>query len=105
MQEICRLSYSQHLNQYEARYDFDEILDICDYIEQIKGFDLWGYSVDRLLPAIHKVAYKYSFALHHQYGVKFRDINKMLKRIPEEMRHRYTPENVKKLMQMNDYKF
>lgn len=97
--------FSAYLNQYEARYDFDEILDICDYIEQIKGFDLWGYSVDRLLPAIHKVAYKYSFALHHQYGVKFRDINKMLKRIPEEMRHRYTPENVKKLMQMNDYKF
>ena len=97
--------FTTYMNQFEARYDFDEILDICDYIEQIKGFDLWGYSVDRLLPAIHKVAYKYSFALHHQYGVKFRDINRMLKEIPEEMRHRYTPENVRCLMQMNDYKF
>jgi 4-hydroxy 2-oxovalerate aldolase len=96
---------ASYLNIFDERYNFGEILDICDYIETIKGFNLWGYSVDRLLPAIHKVAYKYSFALHHQYGVKFREINRMLKLIPEEMRHRYTPENVKKLMEISGYKY
>lgn len=90
-----------YLNGFEEVYDFGKILDVCDYIESIKGFDLWGYSVDRLLPAIHKVAYKYSFALHHIYGMKFREIDKILHLIPEEMKYRYTLENVEKLLNIN----
>ena len=39
------------------------ILNICELIEKLSPKPLWGYTISTLLPAIHKVAYKYSINL------------------------------------------
>lgn len=89
-------------NNFSKNYEYDPILNCCDIIEKYNPNLLWGYSVSRLLPAINKVAYKYSVALRNQYKLKYSVINKILKNIPEELRHRYTPDNTKKLLEIND---
>lgn len=83
---------------YGKNYDYNAVLSTCEIIDKYYGSNLWGYSVIRLLPAIHKVAYKYAVALRHNYGLSFVEINTILENIPEELRHRYTAENTKKIL-------
>ena len=82
----------------ENKYNYDKILDICDIIEPYMGETVWGYSVTRLLPALYKTAYKYSISLRKHYGLSYSQINSILSNIPEELRHRYTPENTVQLL-------
>lgn len=95
--EIIISYLNERLND---KYDFNSILAICELIEAFSAQSLWGYSVTRMLPAIHKTAYKYALALRNQYGLSFTDINDILKCMPEEIRHRYTPENTVRILQM-----
>ena len=88
-----------YLNEHcEGQYDYPHILEACEIIEGFLPQNPWGYSVARLLPAIHKVAYKYSIALRNQYGLSYVKINEILQRMPEELRHRYTPQNTIQLL-------
>ena len=90
---------SDHLNKYFGKnYDYGYILDACDVIEKYCEPVLWGYSVTRLLPAIHQVAYKYSVMLRAKFKFSYREINDILSNMPESLRHRYTEENLFELL-------
>ena len=81
-------------------YNFRSILEICDIIEPYSAESIWGYSVTRLLPALHRTAYKYAVSLRKHYKMSFAQIDAVLAVMPEELRHRYTPENTEKLLKI-----
>lgn len=84
---------------YGKNYNYNPILDICDILEEeMIPDDLWGYSVTRLLPAIYKTAYKYALIMRNKYKLSFKEINEILKNMPDEKRNRYTEEDVKLLV-------
>lgn len=83
-----------YLNEkLEGRYEYGKILDACEIIERYNEQGLWGYSVTRLLPALHRAAYKYAIVLRGCYGLTYNEINDILKRMPSELRQRYTLQN------------
>ena len=91
-----------YLNESNSNlYNFNALLDVCEIVESYCVDNLWGYSVVRLLPAIHKTAYKYSVSLRKHYKLTYRQINNILNNIPEDLKHRYTVENTEKLLQIN----
>lgn len=92
-----------HLNsEYGTKYDFDKVLDVCDVIEKFREHDIksWGYSPLRLIPAIHKAAYKYAVAMRLQYNMSLVEINRKLANMPNELKNRYTPDNLKKFLDL-----
>lgn len=81
-------------------YNYEMILDICDILEEeMLSSTPWGYSVTRLLPAIYKTAYKYAIVLRNKHHLSFKEMNKMLKAMPDDIRHRYTKENLEHFLQ------
>lgn len=85
---------TDYLNRnMECEYDYDSVLDLCEIIQGYCGENLWGYSLTRLLPAIHKTAYKYAVSFRHHNGLSFKEINYILSHMPETMAHRYTPDH------------
>lgn len=93
-----------YLNQcYGKTYQYGCVLDCCENVETVWDRPLWGFSTEYLIPAIHKTAYKYSSAFRHQYGLRYRDIDKLLANIPDELRYRYTPDNAVKLLRYHGY--
>lgn len=92
---------SDYLNKYHnKKYDYNMILEVCELIEKFSPKPLWGYTITTLLPAIHKVAYKYSINLRERYGLSYTEINYLLENISEDLRHRYTQENLDKLLNL-----
>lgn len=87
-------------NKKTGRYDYYAVLDACEIIEDYWKDNLWGYSVTNLLPAINKTAYKYSSSLRKKYNLSYSEIHRVLSNIPEELRHRYTTENIIKLLEI-----
>lgn len=88
-----------YMNQYKgSHYNYSEVLEVCEIIEQYMEDSIWGYSVTRLLPALHKTAYKYAISLRKRYGLTLAQIDKVLSEIPDELKHRYTVENTEKLL-------
>ena len=88
----------EYLNRTrKAEYNFEKILETCDSVEKFRVHDMetWGYSPVRLISAVHSVAYKYAVALRVEYGMSLVEINRVLTDVPDELRHRYTPENLK----------
>lgn len=95
---------TDHMNKnYGTNYNYEAILNACEIIERYWTRNTWGYSLTHLLPAIHKVAYKYSVDLRYHYGLSAVQIDRIFRGIPEELRHRYTPENAVKLLDMFGY--
>lgn len=95
---------ADHLNRnFGAAYNYDAILDACEIIEKYWTPNLWGYSLINLLPAINKTAYKFSNELRNTYKLSYKEINWLLHDIPEDLRHRYTPENARKLLNLFGY--
>lgn len=90
---------TSYLNDVDnGRYNFSSILDVCEVIEKYSEPSIWGYSVTRLLPALHKAAYKYAVTLRQHYGLSFSQINMIFSIMPNEFKHRYTMENTEKLL-------
>ncbi len=89
------------IKEYGKEYfDYDSLLDICDLVDsQLNEHNVWGYSVNMLLPALYKSAYKYVPILRYKYKLSYREINKLLKVMPYDMRMRYTDQNVKDLVE------
>lgn len=84
---------------FGKRYNYESILIICDYLDQkMIPVNLWGYSVTRLLPAIYKTAYKYALMMRNKYNLSFKDMNTLLRDMPDDMRNRYTKENLELLI-------
>lgn len=88
-----------YLNNLGAKYKFENILDGCEIIERYYGSNLWGYSVARLLPALHKCAYKYSVALRSAYGFTYSEIDRLLSNMPRDLKQRYTKEDAEALVE------
>lgn len=102
LQTELMLGYFYQQNKLSA-YDYNSVLDACEIVEKYSPQNLWGYSVSRLLPAIHRCAYKYAIVLRKIYGLTYREINDVLSRIPEGLRQRYTTENVVELLKCTGY--
>lgn len=95
---------ANYLNQNCGKnYDYRFILDACEIMEQYTGKNISGYSVPCFLSARHKAAYRYSMALREGYHLSFREIDAVLSRMPEDFRHRYTPECVADLLRQCEY--
>lgn len=92
---------SNYLNKnFGKKYNYEMILNICELIEKLSPKPLWGYTITTLLPAIHKVAYKYSINLRERYKLSYAEINYLLENISEDLRHRYTQENLDILLNL-----
>lgn len=92
-----------YLNKVDNKYNFSEVLNACEIIEKYYTDALWGYSVTRLLPALHRTAYKYSIALRNKYKKSYAEINEILSHMPEDLRQRYTTDNVEKLIKIAEF--
>lgn len=93
-----------HMNEkHGVGYCFDAVLRACEKIEPFYADSVWGYSVTRLLPAIHKTAYKYALTLRKGYNLSLIDIHHILGSMPERYRHRYTAENTVELLKENGF--
>ena len=91
-----------YLNEnFGKSYNLDPILDVCDILEKFRGHDMetWGYSPLRLVPAIHKTAYKYAMAMRQKYNMPLSQINQIISDMPDDLRHRYTPANLEKILE------
>lgn len=94
-----------YINQkYGIKYEFDNVLEMCDILEKFRMHDMetWGYSPVRMIPAIHNAAYKYAVVMRVKYHMSLVEINRILSMMPEDLRHRYTAENLKELIGKND---
>lgn len=83
----------------ESKYDFNEILALCEIIEKYTDVPAWGYSVTRMLPAIHKTAYKYSIVYRNKFKLSYVQINAIMKKMTPFDRMRYTLENAEKYLE------
>lgn len=92
-----------YLNEnYGKNYDYDSVLDICDVLDKnMIPDDLWGYSVARLLPAVYKTAYKYGLMMRNKYHLSFRQMNKILREMPDANRMRFTPQDLESILENN----
>lgn len=84
---------------YGTSYNYGAVLDACELIERYYAENMSGYSVMHLLPALHHTAYRYSLALRKQYGLSYREIDRVFGYLTEELRHRCTPENINLLLE------
>lgn len=88
-----------YLDKCEEKYNYSAVLNLCEIIETYSPKNAWGYSVTRLLPALYNTAYKFSIVLRNTYGLSFAEINHVLRYMPDELRQRYSAENLQTLLQ------
>jgi 4-hydroxy 2-oxovalerate aldolase len=86
--------------EYGKSYNYDVILDACEIIDSFWHESMWGYSPTYMLPAINNTAYKFAVELRHKHNLQFKEINHLLSDISEDIRHRYTPQNTAKLLEL-----
>jgi 4-hydroxy 2-oxovalerate aldolase len=91
-----------YMNEYfNKNYEFEPILNICDILDkEMIPANLWGYSVTRLLPAIYKTAYKYALIMRNKYNLTFVEMNAILRDMPDNLRNRYTSQDMESLLKM-----
>lgn len=95
---------TDYMNQYfGTSYSYDAVLDLCEIIQKYCGDTLWGYSVTRLLPAIHKTAYKYAISFRMRYRLSYKQINDLLAHMPANKVHRYTAEHAEEVLIQGGY--
>lgn len=89
-----------YLNEHFGKnYNYDSILEVCEILDnEMIPANLWGYSVTRLLPAVYKTAYKYALVMRNKYHIPFKQMNHILRDMPDDMRNRYTKENLEHLL-------
>lgn len=82
------------------KYRYEPVLEVCDRLDcRMMPDTLWGFSVTRMLPALYKTAYKYAMMMRHKYHLSFVEMNAALRDMPDEMRMRYTADNLRILME------
>lgn len=86
--------------QYKTDYKLENILAVCDVLDKFRAHDMetWGYSPVRMVSAVHNAAYKYAVAMRLKYHMSLVEINRVLAGMPGELRHRYTPDNLEKII-------
>jgi 4-hydroxy 2-oxovalerate aldolase len=86
--------------KYGKNYDLNKVLDVCEILAKFRAGEMstWGYSPVRAVSAIHKAAYKYAVAMRVKKNMSLSQINQVLEKMPQELKHRYTPENLEKAL-------
>lgn len=93
---------TSHLNrEYGKSYDYNAILDACEIIDEYWKESIWGYSPTYMLSAINNTAYKFAVEMRYKYKLQFKEIHRLLIGISEDIRHRYTPQNTIKLLELS----
>ena len=88
-----------HLNnEYGTQYGLHAIIKACDELSEYLEDEVWGYSLATMIPALYGAAYKYGVMLKYKYKMSFQKIDDILARIPEEMKYRYTDDNLEALL-------
>ena len=90
-----------YLNKnYGKVYDLNKVLEVCDLLEKFRVGEMntWGYSPVRSISAIHKVAYKYAVSMKIKKNMKLSEINRVFEKMPQDLKHRYTDENLEKIL-------
>ena len=85
-----------YMNTYFGKdYKLDNILEVCDLLDRkMLPSSPWGYSLTCFLPALYKTAYKYAIMMRMVYHLPFTEINRRLRDMPDDMRNRYTSDNL-----------
>lgn len=95
---------ANYLNEkYAKHYDYSSILGVCEIVSTMLKDNTWGYSVTRLLPAIHHAAYKYAVSMRHKYHMTFNEIDTMFRDMPNDLKQRYTVDNLKTVLKSHGY--
>jgi len=90
------------LNQcFTKEYRYDHVLNACEYIESFVNDNIWGYSLVNALAAVHKTSNKYTIDMRSNHSMTYSEINQILSRMPVDMKHRYTKDNIEKLIGNN----
>lgn len=84
--------------RYGQNYEYSAILELCEIVDRYWPDAVWGYSVERFLPARHRAAYKYAVVMRRGRGLSFAEIDRVLENMPKELRQRYTPENLARVL-------
>lgn len=93
---------ANYLNEnFGKQYQLNDILDVCDIVENKSKEGLWGYSVSRFLPAIHHAAYKYATVLRNEYNFSYRQINDFYTSLSVENKNRFTREALESILKNN----
>ena len=79
-------------------YNMESIFKACNIVDSYNVNHLWGYYVPRYIAAKNKTAYKYAMALKDKYGCDYSEIDNALNNMPEELRYRYTENNIVELL-------
>ena len=89
-----------YLNKnYGKSYNIDAILDAYELIEKkYIPNNIWGYSAENVLSAIHETTNKYVVIMRRKYNLSYKQIHYILEEMPKEMKYRYTEENLKYLL-------
>lgn len=90
---------TNYLNgMHDKKYNLAEVYKACEIVDRYNINHLWGYYVPRYIAACNRTAYKYAMSLGNHYNKGYAEIDELLSKMPEELRYRYTPENVKALL-------
>lgn len=90
---------ADYLNKTEGKsYDYGAVLDGCEIVEKFYESNLCGYSVTYLLPALHKAAYKYAVDMRRKHRLSYAEINRVFEYMPNDLKQRYTPDNLRKAL-------
>lgn len=86
-------------NTYGECYNLDPILDSYEIIsEHYINENMWGYSIENLLAAIHQTTNKYTIIMRERYKLSYKRINHLLAQMPKEFKYRYTEENLQRIL-------
>ena len=88
------------IKRFGKGYSIDSILDVCEIVERLCPSGQCGYSVTCQIPAMHRAAYKYAFELRNKYKMSYREINKVYRCMPYDLKQRYTAENLSRALAM-----
>ncbi len=96
---LCTELLAQYINEnIENRYDLIPILEIMDeYIMPIYTGTPWGYSAPYYIAAINGCHPNYATYLMNRQTLCIRDINSIIKSIPEQNRHLYNADLIAEL--------
>lgn len=75
--------------------DMYKIIQACEEISPLYEKGLWGYSLDRVIPASRRAAYKYAAEFKNVYGLSLADIYELMEDMPDEYRFRFTKDYAK----------
>ena len=96
---LCTELLTQYINEnIENKYDLIPILEIMDeYIMPIYSTKPWGYSAPYYIAAINNCHPNYATYLMNKQTLCIRDINSIIKSIPDEKKHLYDVELISQL--------